>query len=110
MNQQKTLTVTILEREYRVACPEGQESKLEEAARSLDRKMKEIRSTGKVFGIERIAVMAALNLTRELLDTEPVVTQDLDALARLERKIDTAIPEQIDIPMELDTDEDDSRA
>lgn len=106
MNEQKTLTVTILEREYRVACPEGQEGKLEEAARSLDRKMQEIRTTGKVFGIERIAVMAALNLTRELLDREPVVTQDLDALARLESKIDSAMPEQFDIPMELDPDTD----
>ncbi|GGX75925.1 cell division protein ZapA [Saccharospirillum salsuginis] len=110
MNEHKTLTVTILEREYRVACPEGQEPKLEEAARSLDKKMKEIRSTGKVFGIERIAVMAALNLTRELIDREPVVTQDLDALARLESKIDAAMPEQIDIPMELDPDEDAGRA
>ncbi len=102
MTEQKTLTVTILEREYRVACPEGQEPKLEQAAKSLDKKMKEIRSTGKVFGIERIAVMAALNLTRELLDFEPVATHDEEALARMERKLDKAIPEQFSIPMELD--------
>ena len=30
-------------------------------------KMKEIRDTGKVVGLERIAVMAALNITHELL-------------------------------------------
>lgn len=102
MNDQQTLTVTILEREYRVACPEGQEAKLEEAARSLDRKMKEIRRTGKVFGIERIAVMAALNLTRELLDREPESSVDSEALARLEQKIDSALPEQFNIPMEID--------
>ena len=102
MSDQQTLTVTILEREYRVACPEGQEAKLEEAARSLDRKMKEIRRTGKVFGIERIAVMAALNLTRELLDREPEDSADSEALARLEQKIDNALPEQLNIPMEVD--------
>ncbi|MCH8530127.1 MAG: cell division protein ZapA [Saccharospirillum sp.] len=102
MSDQQTLTVTILEREYRVACPEGQEAKLEEAARSLDRKMKEIRRTGKVFGIERIAVMAALNLTRELLDREPEDSADGEALARLEQKIDNALPEQLNIPMEVD--------
>lgn len=102
MSDQQTLTVTILEREYRVACPEGQEAKLEEAARSLDRKMKEIRRTGKVFGIERIAVMAALNLTRELLDREPEDSIDREALVRLEQKIDGALPEQFNIPMEVD--------
>lgn len=102
MSDQQTLTVTILEREYRVACPEGQEAKLEEAARSLDRKMKEIRRTGKVFGIERIAVMAALNLTRELLDRDPEDSADGEALARLEQKIDNALPEQLNIPMEVD--------
>ncbi|MHA7878852.1 MAG: cell division protein ZapA [Saccharospirillum sp.] len=102
MSDQQTLTVTILEREYRVACPEGQEAKLEEAARSLDRKMKEIRRTGKVFGIERIAVMAALNLTRELLDRAPEDSADTESLNRLEQKIDRALPEQFNIPMEVD--------
>lgn len=105
MSNVQTLTVTILDREYRVACPEGQEPKLEEAARALDRKMKEIRVTGKVFGIERIAVMAALNLTRELLDTTPVVEHDQDTLARLEQKISQALPEQISIAMDLDEDD-----
>ncbi|WP_028671114.1 cell division protein ZapA [Saccharospirillum impatiens] len=105
MSNVQTLTVTILDREYRVACPEGQEPKLEEAARALDRKMKEIRVTGKVFGIERIAVMAALNLTRELLDTSPVAAHDQDTLARLEQKIGQVLPEQISIAMDLDEDD-----
>jgi cell division protein ZapA len=104
MSNVQTLTVTILDREYRVACPEGQEPKLEEAARALDQKMKEIRVTGKVFGIERIAVMAALNLTRELLDT-PVVAHDQDTLTRLDQKISQALPEQISISMDLDEDD-----
>ncbi len=105
MSEQQTLTVTILEREYRVACPPGQEEQLEQSARALDRKMGEIRSTGKVFGIERIAVMAALNLTHELLAREPEDGADREALERMEHKIDQALPEQFNIPMEVDPDE-----
>ena len=50
-----------------VACPEEERDALARAARHLDSKMREIRSSGKVFGTERIAVMAALNITHELL-------------------------------------------
>lgn len=107
MSQQNTLTVTILEREYRVACPQGQEAKLEQAAAALDRKMKEIRTTGKVFGIERIAVMAALNLTRELLDREPGASREqLDLTERLVRRLDEVLPAEAQ-SMSLDLDPDD---
>ncbi|WP_108125762.1 cell division protein ZapA [Saccharospirillum mangrovi] len=109
MSQQNTLTVTILEREYRVACPPGQEVKLEQAAASLDRKMKEIRTTGKVFGIERIAVMAALNLTRELLDRQPGDNSEDQAMAeRLLRRLDEVLPAETS-SMSLDLGTDDSR-
>ncbi len=66
-NDIKTLSVTILDREYRVACPPGAEEELRRSASFLDNKMQEIKASGKVLGIERIAVMAALNLTHELL-------------------------------------------
>ena len=86
---QNTLSVTILEREYMVACPEGAEEELERSARYLDRKMNEIKSSGKVFGLERIAVMAALNLTHELLNQaiEPNLNGS-EQLDRLVHKID----------------------
>lgn len=90
--QQKTLNVTILDREYRVACPSGQESQLRNAANTLNDKMHEIRDTGKVFGIERIAVMAALNLTHELLQSRPDNNNELKTLERLTAKIDSALP------------------
>jgi cell division protein ZapA len=63
----KTLDVSIMGREYRVACPPDQEKELLEAVVYLDRKMREIREQGKVVGVERIAVMAALNIAHELL-------------------------------------------
>jgi cell division protein ZapA len=62
------LTVTILEREYRLACtPEEKESLLKCAA-YLDGKMQTIRATGKLMGADRIAVMAALQIAHELFD------------------------------------------
>lgn len=92
MTEQKTLAVNILDREYLVACPSGQEKKLTEAAETLNNKMREIRETGKVFGIERIAVMAALNLTHELLQTRPENATDRTALERLHDKLDGTLP------------------
>jgi cell division protein ZapA len=62
-----TLDVTILGREFKVACKEDERSELMEAVALLDRRMREIRDRGKVSGTDRIAVMAALNIAHELL-------------------------------------------
>ncbi|WOJ97545.1 cell division protein ZapA [Congregibacter brevis] len=69
-----TFSVTILEKEYQVACPEDQQAELLLSARHLDEQMRAIRSTGKVIGLERIAVMAALNISHELLQARNGVT------------------------------------
>lgn len=63
------VTIRILEKDYQVACPEEERAALVEAARLLDARMQEIRTSGKVVGADRIAVMAALNITHELLET-----------------------------------------
>ena len=65
----KTLDVTILGREFRIACAESERQELLDAVAYLDRKMREIRDGGKVVGLERIAIMAALNIAHELLTT-----------------------------------------
>ncbi|MCB1676107.1 MAG: cell division protein ZapA [Halioglobus sp.] len=67
MNQPHTVTVKILDKEYQVACPQEQEAELIVSARYLDKQMRGIRQSGKVIGTERIAVMAALNISYELL-------------------------------------------
>ena len=59
MSQPNTVTVKILDKEYQVACPEDQEDNLATSAKYLDKQMRKIRETGKVIGVERIAVMAA---------------------------------------------------
>ena len=61
------LDITILGREYKVACTEGERDELLEAVALLDKRMREIRDTSKVTGNDRIAVMAALNFAHELL-------------------------------------------
>lgn len=63
------VTIRILEKEYQVACPADEKADLTASAELLNRKMREIRDSGKVIGLDRVAVMAALNLANELLKT-----------------------------------------
>lgn len=67
MSDVTRVSIRILEKEYHVACPPGARNELLDSAELLNRKMREIRDSGKVVGLDRIAVMAALNLTNELL-------------------------------------------
>lgn len=69
MSEVKGVDVSIMGREFRVACPEDEQEELLAAVSYLDRKMREIRDAGKVIGVERIAIMAALNIAHELLTT-----------------------------------------
>lgn len=77
-NQAIPVTITILEKEFRIACPPAERDALQASARYLDRKMREVRNTGKVVGIDRISVMAALNIAHELL----LCQRELDGLAK----------------------------
>jgi cell division protein ZapA len=66
----KTIPVHILGKDYQVACPEEERHSLMAAATELDQRMKTIRQSGTVIGVERIAVMAALNLAYELINAK----------------------------------------
>ena len=61
------VSVRILEKEYQVSCPANERTDLLDSAEILNEKMREIRDSGKVVGLDRIAVMAALNMANELL-------------------------------------------
>ena len=61
------ISVKILEKEYQVSCPAGERMDLLDSAEILNTRMREIRDSGKVVGLDRIAVMAALNMANELL-------------------------------------------
>jgi cell division protein ZapA len=78
------VTVRILDKEYQVACPDNEREALLESAELLNRKMREIRESGKVVGLDRIAVLAALNLSHEILQNQAMANDaDRDLLGRL---------------------------
>ncbi len=74
------LTIKILGREYRVMCPAGEEKALTLSAHYLDERMQEVKNSGKVIGIDRIAVMVALNMTHELLSYKPQVKDQFNSM------------------------------
>jgi len=93
----KGLQINVMGREFRVACPENEQKGLLEAVDYLNKKMGEIRDNGKVIGLERIAIMAALNIAHELLSTK-VGGFDIAALKRrmenMETMLDQAMHDQ----------------
>lgn len=91
--QPTTVEVKILDKEYLVACPEEEQEALIRAARHLDSKMRDIRTSGKVFGTERIAVMAALNMTHELLERDTMSNATSTLLKAMDNKLEDALGE-----------------
>ena len=79
------VSVRILDKEYFVACPHDERAALLDAAEFLNGRMREIRVTGKVVGLDRIAVMAALNLANELLRVKEQGTQGAQVTAAVGR-------------------------
>ncbi|MCK5723446.1 MAG: cell division protein ZapA, partial [Gammaproteobacteria bacterium] len=59
------ITIHILDKEYMIACDEDERHDLQRSAEYLDKRMREIRDSGKIVGSDRIAVMAALNISHE---------------------------------------------
>ena len=76
VDQNVPVNVQIQDKEYRIACPAGEEEELIQSARYLDNKMQEIREGGKIVGTNRIAVMAGLNIAHELLKQSGQSTVD----------------------------------
>lgn len=91
MKAHNTVKLNILDRDYNVACPPESEAELKAAALQLHHKMTEIKGSGKVFGVERIAVMAALNLIHELRQKQVANQASNESIARLIGKIDAAL-------------------
>ena len=95
MTKPVQVTVRILDKDYQVACPPDERDALIEAARLLNDRMTEIRSTGKVVGADRIAVMAALNISHELLETRAGRAGGTESVAHrihlLQEKVEQAL-------------------
>ena len=78
------LSVRILEKEYQIACSEEERDDLIRAARYLEAKLKEIADKGKIIGSERAAIMAALNIAYDMVQSENTVSQQSSHERRLE--------------------------
>jgi cell division protein ZapA len=70
MNEVKGVDVNIMGRDFTVSCTDEERPGLINAVNFLDKKMRDIRDSGKIIGVERIAIMAALNLAHELLNSK----------------------------------------
>jgi len=97
-----TCSVTILDKEYNIACKESERDALMRSAELLNHKIQEVRSGGKVVGGERIAIMAALNLAHDMLEHNPPVVEDGDLVQRVQKinsKIETALAQNQQIEL-----------
>ena len=94
MDNQDSLTIKVLEKEYRVACPAEEKASLNASATILNEKLMQIKSKGSVISTERIAVMAALNMSHEILNGQSLV----DEHDSLNNRIDS-LSERIDNSM-----------
>jgi cell division protein ZapA len=96
--QATTVTVKILDKEYQVSCPADEVDALTTSARHLDEHMRTIRESGKVFGLDRIAVMAALNIANEYINNRESLdsTQGSvdDKVSALSDRVSQALAEQ----------------
>ncbi len=72
MKDTQPINISILDKDYKVACPPGEQSALLESAKYLDSKMREVRDSGNIIGSERIAVITALNMANDLLKSSHV--------------------------------------
>ena len=89
-----TVSVKLLDEEYQVSCGEEEVDDLAASARDMDRRMREIRESGKVFGVERIAVMAGLNIAHDNVVAQhrlAAIERDVQRLAgRVNRALEDA--------------------
>lgn len=90
------VTVTILDKDYQVACRPDEKYALTQAASDLDSRMRAVRLSGSIVGLDRIAVMVALNLCHELHQVKADLDKKTDAIApealdRILKKIEAAL-------------------
>ena len=94
-NDPVPVLVNILGKEFRIACPPSEKEELLASARYVDMKMREIRDRGRTHNTDSIAVMAALNIARDLLRAQSVITREDQSmekqLKQLQEKIDAAL-------------------
>jgi cell division protein ZapA len=96
------VSVRILEKEYQVACLPEERSELLDSAEFLNGKMKDIRDAGNIVGLDRIAVMAALNLAHELLKrnrNEAIESEVTERVRQMRERVESALSRGTQLPL-----------
>jgi cell division protein ZapA len=92
------VSLTIMGKEYKIACAPDEQSDLLQSAQKLDVQMRQMRDSGKVAGADKIAVMAALNLAHELqlMKTQnEILNKNLsECLVKMSQKIENVLENQ----------------
>lgn len=93
--QSTSVQVKILDKDYQVNCPPSDQEALMKSARYLDENMRKIKGRGNIHGAEKIAVMAALNITHDMLRKNRLINETRHVTAQqvqgIEDKIELAI-------------------
>ncbi len=92
-SDKNTTEITLLDRKYLIACTEEEQDNLLQAAYYLNKKMREIRQTGKVLSLERLAIIAALNISNEFLQLDQNNLSKDAKIVQLNQKMDSALVE-----------------
>jgi cell division protein ZapA len=91
----EAVSVRVLDREYTVGVGSGEVDGLMAAARVLDARMREVRGANRMAAIDRVAVLAALNLAHELeqlrRESEQREREVARALSALQARLDTLL-------------------
>jgi len=93
MKDGRAIEVTVLDRTLKIACKEDEKADLLNAVEYLDTKMREIKANSKVLSVERVAIMAALNIAHELLSARRASGFDTEAFERRMKTMAEAIDE-----------------
>jgi cell division protein ZapA len=102
MSEAQPISISILDKEYKIACPPGEQSALLASAKYLDVKMREIRDSGSIIGSERIAVITALNITNELLAHSSIEKDLTDEISPRLKNIETKIMRALEQTRQLE--------
>lgn len=97
MSQNISVTVKILDKEYQISCLEHEKNELLSSASYVDQKMRQIKTSGKTLGTDRIAVLSALNIAHELLKlshVEQTLAKVDDQLKYIESHVDQVLHSQ----------------
>ena len=92
------VTIKILEKEYKISCPQGEHESLLVSAKSVNDNMVKVREGGKALSADRVAVMAAINIAHDLvkINEQPIIDNNLtNRIDNMQKSIDSALKSAI---------------